>query len=351
MPEEEQVKWEGLSQGLSDYYNSPGRLAAFWRQFESVTRRPGMDPAMFATELGILTVRGFGDMGKRARDSMIRDRFIVAQWSYRLRQHIDGVSSVDRCYVWESNSEQEPSSGVGLDQDSLGGSGDYQELGCLRADSQELMVCPGMDSRVPVPVVGVIPRKVQTQWNVGNGDSQLAPLEVKSSLVTRLLWTAQEGRLADGKVPLEEGMGSSSAVPPVADAKRGHSVTERARVCFSCGRQGHGVNRCSQVDTSFPFLSHGWSVDVRNGQYRVIRTGGTGMWFTPGNEGWSGWEGQPPGSLGIKFQLTPAGELVDQREASLHGSCRWGVGWTRLGFEHAGFSATGEPSHGSSWAG
>ena len=28
-PEEERGKWEGLSQGLSDYYDSPGRLAVF----------------------------------------------------------------------------------------------------------------------------------------------------------------------------------------------------------------------------------------------------------------------------------------------------------------------------------
>ena len=109
MPEEERAKWEGLSQGLSDYYNSLGRLAAFRRQFESATRRPGMDPATFATELGILAVRGFGDMGKRPRDSMIRDRFIAAQRSCGLSRHLDGVSSdtpirdiVDHCRVWES---------------------------------------------------------------------------------------------------------------------------------------------------------------------------------------------------------------------------------------------------------
>ena len=72
-----EMKWEDLSQSLSDYNNSPGRLAAFRQQFESATRRPGMDPATFATELEILAVRGFADMGKRARDWMIRDRFIV----------------------------------------------------------------------------------------------------------------------------------------------------------------------------------------------------------------------------------------------------------------------------------
>ena len=40
---------------------------------------PGVDPATFANELGILAVQGFGDMGKRVCDSMIRDRFIAAQ--------------------------------------------------------------------------------------------------------------------------------------------------------------------------------------------------------------------------------------------------------------------------------
>ena len=65
MPEEEREKWGCLSNGLSEYYNSPGRLAVFRRRFESAIHRPGVDPATFATELGILAVRGFGDLGKR----------------------------------------------------------------------------------------------------------------------------------------------------------------------------------------------------------------------------------------------------------------------------------------------
>ena len=35
----------------------------------------------------------WGDMGKHARDSMIRDTFISAQRNCGLRQHLDGVSS------------------------------------------------------------------------------------------------------------------------------------------------------------------------------------------------------------------------------------------------------------------
>ena len=89
MLQREHATREGLSRGLSDYYNSPGRLAAFRRKFESATRREGEDPATFATE--ILAVREFGDMGARARTRMFRDRFIVDQHSCGLRRHLDSV--------------------------------------------------------------------------------------------------------------------------------------------------------------------------------------------------------------------------------------------------------------------
>ena len=112
-----------------------------------------------------------------------------------------------------------------------------------------------VDPRVPVPVASVILSDEGTQRKVKNGDSQLAPLEVISSLVTQLLRTAQEGRLADVKIPPEERMGSSSAVLTAGGTERGHLTREWSRVCFSCGRPRHGVNRCSQVETSFPFLS------------------------------------------------------------------------------------------------
>ena len=103
------------------------------------------------------------------------------------------------------------------------------------------------------------------------------PLNIISSLVARLLRTAQEGQPAEVKVPPEEEMRSSSAVLEMGSAERGQSVIERARVCFSCGRLGHGVNRCSQVNTSFPYLSQGWSVDVQDDQYRATRIGG--IWW------------------------------------------------------------------------
>ena len=284
----------------------------FRRRFES--RRPGVDPATFATELGILTVHGFGDMGKRARDSIVRDKFIAAQRNCGLRRHLDDVSSdapildiVDSCRVWESHSDREPSSDAGRGRNSLGESDDSRKVGCLQTELQELLACSGMDSRVPVSVVGVGSKSAETPRKVGKGDGQLVPLKAIYSLVIRLLRTAQEDRRVDGKAPSEGELSPLSAVSPGPGAEGGHSVREWVRVCFSCGRQGHGVKRCSQVDTSFPFLPPGWSVDVRNGQYRATRTDGTGLGSTSGNEGWSGREGQPPGPSGIKVRLTPAG--------------------------------------------
>ena len=78
--------------GISEFYNSPGRLAVFRRRFESACRRPGVDPATFATKLGILAVRGFADTGESACDIMIRNKFIAAQQSqYRTHWTRDGL--------------------------------------------------------------------------------------------------------------------------------------------------------------------------------------------------------------------------------------------------------------------
>ena len=46
MPVKEREQWKDLSNGLSEYYNSPG---VFRRRFESVSHRPEVDMATFAT--------------------------------------------------------------------------------------------------------------------------------------------------------------------------------------------------------------------------------------------------------------------------------------------------------------
>ena len=112
LTKEKRESWTGLVSGLSAYYQSPGRLAVLRRRFESAFRRPGLDPATFATELGILAIRGFEDLKEQARDTMIRDKFIAGQRQCALRRQLDGFAQdtpigeiVDSCCVWESHSE------------------------------------------------------------------------------------------------------------------------------------------------------------------------------------------------------------------------------------------------------
>ena len=109
---------------------------------------------------------------------------------------------------------------------------------------------------------------------------------------------------------------------------------------------GHGVSRCSRVDTLFPFLTPGWSVAFRDGQYRAVWPGGPMGHFQSGNERWSGREGQPPGSSTIKKMLTPVGASVSPqpRGNSRHGFGRGGGGGStrfRLISKRAGLSTMG----------
>ena len=60
------------------------------KAIESAFRQPGLDPATFATDLGILAIQGFEDMKKQARDTMIRDKFIAGEGQCALRQQLDG---------------------------------------------------------------------------------------------------------------------------------------------------------------------------------------------------------------------------------------------------------------------
>ena len=55
-------------------------------------------------------------------------------------------------------------------------------------------------------------------------------------------------------------------------------------VCFSCGRPGHGINRCPQRDETFPCLLPGWSVENRDGQYMAVSSKTTPGRLQSGND-------------------------------------------------------------------
>ena len=112
MPDRIREHWKDLVDELLAYYITPRRLAVFRQQFENVHRRPGLDPATFATEFGILALRGFSNMKEKARDLMVRNKFIASQQSCDLRRHLDSAAPetliwdiVDSCRIWESHAE------------------------------------------------------------------------------------------------------------------------------------------------------------------------------------------------------------------------------------------------------
>ena len=124
LTKEKRESWTGLMSGLSAYYQSPGRLAVLRRRFESAFHRPGLDPATFATELGILAIQGFEDMKEQARDMMMREKFIAGQRQCALRRQLDGFAQdtpigeiVDSCRVWESHSDSDRIATVNCESD------------------------------------------------------------------------------------------------------------------------------------------------------------------------------------------------------------------------------------------
>ena len=131
LKKKERESWTGLVQGLAAYYQSPGRLAGLRRRFESASRHPGLDPATFATDLGMLAIQGFGDMREQARDTMIRDKFIAGQEQCALRRQLDGFAQdtpigeiVDSCRVWESHSDSDRIAGKRVELKADNQSGD-----------------------------------------------------------------------------------------------------------------------------------------------------------------------------------------------------------------------------------
>ena len=276
------------------------------------------DPATFATELGILAVRGFADMSGKAQDLMIRNKFIAAQQSCELRRHLDGAAEdasigdiVDSCRIWESHTE---TGYVRSDRQDPDGSRSVSQVTVLdKSHSATDKSAPLQQDvgHVIRPTRGPPPRVTHSL-----ADRELLIQSILEAVRVRRTIIPQRSQDRELEFMLRDTLPVGSiteektsvlvlhpvgGVIPLSDGpwKRGP--------CFSCGQQGHGVNRCLRMDVSFPFLLPRWSVEMRNGQYRASRICGDGRDSEPGKEGWFGREGQPPGPSMIVKHLTPEG--------------------------------------------
>ena len=208
-------------------------------------------------------------------------KFIAAQRSCELRRHLDGATEeasigniVDSCRIWESHAVTVFVGSVRQDPDGS------QSMSQVTASDKSLPATSG-STRLHQDVGRVIPTTRGPPPTVTHSSAD------RERLIQNVLVLQPVG----GAIPLKNGQW-----------KRGP--------CFSCGLQGHGVKRCSQMDVSFPYLLPGWSVGVRNGQCRASRIRGDGRDCQPGKEGWFGREGQPPGPSMIMTHLTPVGGSV-----------------------------------------
>ena len=199
----------------------------------------------------------------------------------------------------------------------------------MASDSRESTLVmkdsPLVEPQIPVSVASVVQSDLAGVQEVGSVWNQDALPGLLSSLIAQLIWAAQEDNPAEVKVPPDTGTQGPPVAPlPGTSAQSPVLEAEPVMLCFSYGSPGHGVNRCSRVDTSFPFLPPGWSVAVQDGQYLAVWPGGPMARIQSGNEGWSA--SRTSGNSGTTDGMGVTG-----------GTCTW----LRLVSKRASFSTIG----------
>ena len=271
-----------LTKALSAHYGSPGRLANYRREFDRTVRKAGEDPSSFAIALETLAVKAFGDMGEAARLRLIRDRFIAGHASCALRRHLDGAPPdaplrdvVDRCRVWESHAEPEIRR-VGRPvpepayQSYVVNEPEYDtkavhvvtvdkpsdSVDQLEVLLKRLLVglTPTVPTPVKIPEVSPMDKLVQLLLTETNRNKPVIPAPVEPEGLETLLRSFLTARQ-----PLQQ----QARLRPI---RRGWPEMK----CFSCGKSGHGANRCPTLDTSFPFILPGWKAEKTQTGFLMI---------------------------------------------------------------------------------
>ena len=267
VPANRRASQMGLMDVLTAHYGSPGRLVDYRRQFERLTWAAGTDPSIYATELEMLAMKAFGDMGHLARLRLVRDRFITRQDSCALRRHLDSVSRetlirdiVDRCQVWESHADLEdkrgwyPSPGRSLPLYTInewGTEGDDLPGAADDMTPEHLLPTPVVSPPKATPIPSELELLIQRL--MGN-DRLVQPAPTRRSGFTNM------EVLIHHLLP---------ATPPVREQptrESGHRDWSTA-VCFSGGKLSQAKSQCPALDVTFPFLPPGWQAEKVGGGF------------------------------------------------------------------------------------
>ena len=284
VPLARQLSRSGLVDTLTAHYGSQGRLADYRRQFKRTTRTIGEDPAIFATALETLSVKAFGDMGQTARLRLIRDRFIAGHSNCDLRRHLDSVSPetqirdvVDQCRVWESHADPAvrqtskpapdptyPAYAVG-DTDSNNEVTRVAAVTGLKSDQNQLAdllrrVISTTERPAPKPEISDMAKLLQQLVS--------EPPNRPPAVVNPPVPTTLEQMLRS----FLDGQRQRQWQPPRQRPMR-RDWTDV--VCFSCGKSGHTVTRCPNLNETFPFLQLGWRTEKMPDGFALIPPRGT----------------------------------------------------------------------------
>ena len=271
LAKEERESWTGLVDGLAAYYQSPGRLVALRKRFSDAFRQPGLDPATYATNLGMLAIQGYGDLRGQIRDKLIRDKFINGQEQIALRRQLDGFSEdtpigeiVDNCRVWESHSDS-----------------------------------------------NWIPRE-RYESEVGSRDSRAWERKKAEEVIERQEREAEHKKRVEIVAMLRTVQSSMEA----ARARERDGVLTGGPACGWDKSDDHGVHRRPRA-VQVQQITTGWSHGTK-GRNRVSNKGRKPK-KSPGNERRSEREGQPLGPRRIRAPLTLVGAPARIRKGDLRG--------------------------------
>ena len=282
-------------------------------------------------------------MGQTSRLRLIRDRFIAGHSNCDLRRHLDSVSPdtpirdvVDRCHVWESHADS-----------------------AVRRVSK-----PSPDPMYPAYAVGDADNNIETIRVAAVTGQRSSPNQLED-LLRRVLTIAEppapkpKPEVPDVEKLLQQLVRETQSRPPVVVSPpvptaleqmlrsflEGHRQRQRppprqrsARrdwtdvVCFSCGKSGHAVTHCPNLDESFPFLQPGWRTEKTpvGGKRRLIREGGEFASRVSGHV-----RPRDPGG-GTVSTVSPRRMIIDDVSQAVEQSGGGGLSWFPPGFRQCG---------------